>query len=44
MRDVALAPGDRAPRLAGPLAGGGTFDLASPRARAILIEFHRGTW
>lgn len=36
--------GDPAPELAGRLAGGGTFDLAAPRTRSILIEFHRGTW
>jgi peroxiredoxin len=39
-----LRAGDRAPQLSGGLADGTTFDLASTRARAILIEFHRGTW
>jgi hypothetical protein len=36
--------GEPAPALAGYIATGDPFDLAAPRARAILIEFHRGTW
>jgi hypothetical protein len=36
--------GDPAPALAGHTATGEPFDLLAPRARPILIEFHRGTW
>jgi len=25
-------------------ATGAAFDLATPRQRSLLIEFHRGTW
>lgn len=39
---------DPAPALAGTTATGTPFDLASPlaapRARSLLVEFHRGTW
>ena len=35
---------DAAPVLAGRTATGDPFDLAAPRARMVLIEFHRGTW
>jgi len=36
--------GDVALPLAGETAAGESFDLAAPRARSLLIEFHRGTW
>jgi hypothetical protein len=39
-----LTAGDPAPALAGPTATGDPFDLAAPRDRSILVEFHRGTW
>ena len=39
-----MTAGDPAPALAGTTATGAPFDLASPRPRRILIEFHRGTW
>ena len=44
MRAGELRAGDLAPRLSGLLSDGTPFDLAEARARAILIEFHRGTW
>lgn len=36
--------GEPAPPLSGLLADGAPFDLGAVRGRAILIEFHRGTW
>ena len=36
--------GAPAPELAGTTADGAAFNLASPRKRGLLIEFHRGTW
>jgi len=39
-----IALGEAAPSLAGLTATGEPFDLASPRSRSILIEFHRGAW
>jgi len=40
-----VAIGDHAPELAGATAAGVPFDLAAPgRTRAVLVEFHRGTW
>jgi hypothetical protein len=36
--------GGAAPALAGETASGEPFDLATPRTRSLLIEFHRGTW
>jgi hypothetical protein len=39
-----VTPGDPAPFLAGVTATGAHFDLAAPRQRSLLIEFHRGTW
>jgi hypothetical protein len=39
-----VTPGDTAPELSGTTATGQPFDLATPRPRSILIEFHRGTW
>jgi hypothetical protein len=39
-----VTAGDRAPALAGETAAGIPFDLAAPRQRSLLIEFHRGTW
>jgi hypothetical protein len=36
--------GDAAPALAGRTATGDAFDLAAPRKRSMLVEFHRGTW
>jgi hypothetical protein len=39
-----VTPGDPAPALAGVTATGTPFDLAAPRKRSLLIEFHRGTW
>ena len=39
-----IVVGEAAPALAGITAAGEPFDLASPRPRALLIEFHRGTW
>lgn len=36
--------GRPAPPLIGTTAAGEAFDLAAPRERSILIEFHRGTW
>ena len=39
-----MTAGDPAPALAGLTATGAPYDLAAPRARSVLIEFHRGTW
>jgi hypothetical protein len=39
-----LVVGAAAPALAGTTADGRAFDLAAPRSRSVLIEFHRGTW
>ena len=39
-----MTAGEPAPALSGVTATGATFDLAAPRARSVLIEFHRGTW
>ncbi len=39
-----MIAGDTAPALAGETATGDPFDLAAPRTRSTLIEFHRGTW
>ncbi len=39
-----IVVGEAAPSLAGLTATGDPFDLASPRPRPLLIEFHRGTW
>jgi hypothetical protein len=39
-----LIVGGAAPALAGETATGVRFDLAVPRTRSLLIEFHRGTW
>jgi hypothetical protein len=39
-----MIAGDLAPALVGITATGAPFDLAAPRPRSILIEFHRGTW
>lgn len=43
-----IVAGEPAPALAGVTATGAPFDIASPptrpRARSLLIEFHRGTW
>jgi peroxiredoxin len=36
--------GDPAPALAGATATGEAFDLAAPRAKPALVEFHRGSW
>jgi hypothetical protein len=39
-----VTAGEPAPALAGQTATGDTFDLAAPRKRSMLVEFHRGTW
>jgi hypothetical protein len=36
--------GHAAPPLSGTTATGEPYDLASPRAKSVLVEFHRGTW
>ena len=39
-----IAVGEAAPVLTSITAPGAHFDLAAPRQRSLLIEFHRGTW
>ena len=41
---TAVQVGSAAPALEGTTASGDPFDLAAPRTRSVLIEFHRGTW
>lgn len=40
----AVVAGQAAPPLSGTTATGESFDVAAPRERSLLIEFHRGTW